>query len=123
MAETRKIVKVFMASPGDMAEERQAAKLVIDEFNLTWASALGYHVDLIGWEDTVSAYGRPQAIINRDLDQCEFFFGMMWRKWGTPPDGEGTFSSGFEEEFRHSVERHEQSGVPQISLLFKDVDA
>ncbi|SRR5216684_1180942 len=91
MVDTRKIVKVFLASPGDLRDERTTAKLAVDEFNNLWADSLGYHVELVGWEDTVSAYGRPQATINRDLERCEFFIGMMWKRWGTPPDVSGPY--------------------------------
>ena len=123
MPDTRKIVKVFLASPGDLQEERHAAKSVVDEFNNNWANHLGYQVELVGWEDTISAYGRPQATINRDLEQCEFFIGMMWKRWGTPPDVSGPFTSGFEEEFQTSVSNRQEKGSPEISLFFKNIGA
>ena len=123
MPDTRKIVKVFLASPGDLQEERHAAKSVVDEFNNNWADHLGYQVELVGWEDTVSAYGRPQATINRDLEQCEFFIGMMWKRWGTPPDVSGPFTSGFKEEFQTSVSKRQETGSPEISLFFKKIGA
>jgi hypothetical protein len=69
MADTRKIIKVFLASPGDLSDERRAAKAVVDEFNKLWADTLGYHVELVGWEDTVSRYGRPQELINQDKSE------------------------------------------------------
>jgi hypothetical protein len=121
MADTRKIVKVFLASPGDLSDERRAAKIVVDEFNKLWADTLGYHVELVGWEDTVSRYGRPQELINQDLDLCELFIGMMWKKWGTPPSVEGEYTSGFEEEFERSIRKRTQEARPEISLLFKQV--
>jgi hypothetical protein len=34
MAESRTIIRTFLASPGDLAEERQAAKEAVDEVNL-----------------------------------------------------------------------------------------
>ncbi len=118
----RKIIKVFLGSPGDLEEERKAAKVIVDEENANHANALGYHVDLVGWEDTVSQRRRAQDAINVDLDQCEYFIGLMWKKWGTPPGPEGhPYTSGFEEEYRRSVERHEKSGKPEISLLFKNI--
>jgi hypothetical protein len=64
MADSRKIVKVFLASPNDLQDERRAAKSVIDEFNKLWADSLGFHVELVGWEDTISGFGRPQELIN-----------------------------------------------------------
>lgn len=123
MADTRKIVKVFLASPGDLTEERRAAKLAVDDLNEMIADEFGYQVELVGWEDTVSVYGRPQATINLELGRCELFIGLMWKKWGTPPDVSGPYTSGFEEEFETSVQRHVAEGRPEISLLFKEVDA
>lgn len=118
----RKIIKVFLGSPGDLEDERKAAKFIVDEENSNHANALGYHIDLVGWEDTVSQRRRAQDAINVDLDQCEYFVGLMWKKWGTPPGTEGhPYSSGFEEEYRRSVNRHEKSGKPEISLLFKSI--
>lgn len=123
MTESRRIVKVFLASPSDLADERRAAKAIVDDFNASWADELGYQVELVGWEDTISEAGRPQAIINRDLEGCEIFVGMMWKRWGTPPDRGGKYTSGFEEEFRTSLARHKQTGQPVVSLLFKEIDA
>lgn len=121
MAESRKIVKAFLASPSDLADERRAAKAVVDEFNALFSGEFGYQVELVGWEDTVSVYGRPQATINRELERCELFVGMMWKRWGTPPGTSGSFTSGFEEEFHLSVSRRRKDGRPEISLFFKDV--
>lgn len=122
MAGTRQFIKVFLASPGDLAPERQVAKSIIDEFNSQLADALGYQVELFGWEDTLPGIGRPQAIINRELDGCDLFVGMLWKRWGTPP-GTETYTSGFEEEFGRSMTRNSKEGRPEINLLLKDIDA
>ncbi|MGA7867528.1 MAG: DUF4062 domain-containing protein, partial [Stellaceae bacterium] len=91
MADTRKILKVFLASPGDLPDERRAAKSVVDEVNGLFANEFGYQIELVGWEDTISSFGRPQAIINAELERCEFFIGLMWKRWGTPPDLSGPY--------------------------------
>jgi hypothetical protein len=122
MATSRKIIKVFLASPGDLPDERQAAKQVVDEFNKQWADFSGTHVELVGWEDTVSKFGRPQDLINRDLDQCEFFIGVMWKHWGSPPSKDSRYTSGFEEEFERAVASRRRSNRPEISLLFKEIE-
>lgn len=118
----RKIVRVFLASPGDLEDERSLAKATVDEFNETVGKSLGYHVDLVGWEDTIGGYGRPQSLINKDLEQCEYFIGLMWQRWGSRPDpSDGEFSSGFEEEFELSLRRRKSGTKPEISLFFKSV--
>jgi hypothetical protein len=122
MAGVRRFVKVFLASPSDLSEERKVAKVIVDDFNGQLADALGYQVELVGWEDTLLGVGRPQAIINRDLDGCDLFVGMLWKRWGTPP-GTEPYTSGFEEEFKRSMTRNAKEGRPEINLLLKDLDA
>lgn len=121
MPSTRKIIRAFLASPGDLQEERKAIRDVVDEFNESWANELGYQIELIGWEETVAGFGRPQHLINQDLDRCDLFLGMIWKRWGTPPDHNGEFSSGFEEEFERSMARCEETRSPEISLFFKQI--
>ena len=121
MPSTRKILRAFLASPGDLQEERKAVRDVVAEFNESWADVLGYQIELLGWEDTVAGFGRPQQLINQDVDRCDLFIGLMWKRWGTPPDKDGNFSSGFHEEFEQSIARREHSGSPEIALFFKEI--
>lgn len=100
MADTKKHIRVFLASPGDLQTERLAATAVIEQFNKSWSDFSRYHVDLIRWEDTLPQYGRAQGIINQDLVTCELFVGMLWEQWGTPPATGNEYSSGFEESSR-----------------------
>ena len=121
MSSTRKILRAFLASPGDLQEERKAVDGVITEFNKSWADALGYQIELLGWEDTVAGFGRPQHLINPEVDRCDLFIGLMWKRWGTPPDKDGEFSSGFEEEFKRAMDRREHSKSPEIALFFRKI--
>ena len=121
MSGTRKILRTFLASPGDLQEERKAVRDVVAEFNESWADELGYQIELLGWEDTVAGFGRPQHLINQDVDRCDLFIGLIWKRWGTPPDKDGKFSSGFHEEFERSIARRENSGSPEIALFFKEI--
>ena len=121
MSSTREILYTFLASPSDLQEERKAIRDVVTEFNECWAEHFGYHIELLGWEDTVAGFGRPQHLINQDVDRCDLFIGLIWKRWGTPPDRDGTFSSGFQEEFERSITRREKSGSPEIALFFKEI--
>ena len=119
MPSTRKILRAFLASPGDLQDERRAIRDVVVEFNESWADELGYQIELLGWEETVSGYGRPQHLINQEVDRCDLFIGMIWKRWGTPPSGSGEFTSGFHEEFERAMARRERGDSPEISLFFK----
>lgn len=122
MPSTRKILRAFLASPGDLQDERRAIRDVVVEFNESWADELGYQVELLGWEETVAGYGRPQHLINQEVDRCDLFIGMIWKRWGTLPSRSDEFTSGFHEEFERSMARHERSDSPEISLFFKTID-
>src|SRR5713101_6663312 len=93
----KKTLTVFLASPGDLEDERRRTREVVDELNRSLCRAPGIYIDLLGWEDTLPGYGRPQEQINRDLDKCQLFIGMLWERWVTPPGDQ--YSSGFEEEY------------------------
>ncbi|QXZ11888.1 DUF4062 domain-containing protein [Pseudomonas sp. AO-1] len=99
------------------------AKQVADELNSMLSLKLNVHIELVGWEDTVSSAGRPQEIINRDLERCDVFIGILWKRWGSAPDNESKYESGFEEEFAIATTGHRNCKKPLISLFFKKIDA
>ncbi|MPZ17397.1 MAG: DUF4062 domain-containing protein [Luteitalea sp.] len=117
----RNVLTVFIASPSDLAPERQRAFDVVADVNdvlrpTNWA------IELLGWEDTLPGYGRPQALINRDVERCDLFIGAVWRRWGTAPATDSLFSSGLEEEFSIAVKRRDRTPSPEIWVFFKKVD-
>ena len=114
---TRRVLRVFLASPGDLIEERMAAERVVASLNKTIGRRLQWHIDLHKWEDKTPGMGRPQSIINPDVDQCDLFVGLLWEHWG---HATGKYSSGFEEEFERARARHQEMGEPQIWLVFKE---
>jgi HEAT repeat protein len=116
MQNTRRVLNVFLASPGDVVEEREIAAEVVDRLNKSIGPKFAWHIDLHRWEDTKPAYGRPQSIINPAVDACDLFIGLLWERWGQPT---GTYSSGFQEEFERATSRRESSGRPEIWLVFK----
>ncbi|MEL7237852.1 MAG: DUF4062 domain-containing protein, partial [Planctomycetota bacterium] len=76
-------IKVFIASPGDLAVERRAFKDQIDELNDGYGIGAKVKFTPLGWEDAISTVGRrPQGVINQDIDACDVFILVMWRRWG-----------------------------------------
>ena len=114
-----KVLRVFLASPGDLAEERRAARRVVEELNSVFCREFDWHVELYGWEDTLPGSGRPQGLINKEVAECNLFVGVLWRRWGHPT---GKYSSGFEEEFELARDRWSGSAEPEIWLCFKEVE-
>lgn len=115
----RKVLTIFLATPGDLSEERHKTREAVDRFCKVMGSRLGWHIDLLGWEDTLPGYARPQSLINQDVERCDLFIGILWRRWG---QSTGRYESGFLEEFTLARERHGRTGKPDIWLFFKFVD-
>lgn len=115
----RKILSVFVASPGDLRQEREILKREVERVNKILGKRIGWQIEVLGWEDTLPGFARPQALINKDVTICDLFIGMLWKRWGTDTD---KYSSGFEEEFSIAHERRSTSDRPEIWLYFKQVD-
>ncbi|UXY32750.1 DUF4062 domain-containing protein [Streptomyces sp. HUAS TT20] len=109
---------VFIASPGDLVDERNAVRQAVASVNSLFASKVALRLRVTGWEETQPSFGRPQAVINPLVEQCDVFIGLLYRKWGTPT---GEYTSGFEEEYEQAASRARNGERPRISIFFKRV--
>ena len=105
MPTTQTVFQVFVASPSDVAEEREILNSVIDEINQTYGDTDKIRLELVKWE-THSRPGfatDPQDLINRQIgDAYDIFLGIMWGRFGTPTL---RADSGTEEEFDRALSR------------------
>jgi hypothetical protein len=117
MADTRTVIRTFLASPGDVGPERDAASEIVSELNAIWSKFLGLTLELIRWE--THAYpgigDDAQFVINEEIaDDYDLFVGIMWMKFGTPTQRAG---SGTEEEFNRAYQRYTRD--PQsVRIMF-----
>ena len=121
---SKRKIRVFIASPGDLRDERQAFRDAVDDLNTGFADGANVEFESLGWEDTLASTGRRnQGVINEDIDKCDVFILTMHRRWGQPaPDAEH-YSSYTEEEFHRALERWKTTSTPEIFVFFKHVDA
>lgn len=112
------VIKVFIASPGDLAEERDLFPLILGQLNEIKAEGVDVQLKPLGWEDTLPGWGRPQGLINEDVRQCDIFVMLLWKRWGTPS---GEFTSGTEEEFHIAYKLFKQTSSPYLLLYFRSV--
>lgn len=117
-----KNIKVFLASPGDLAPERKIFKDRIDELNKGFADAIDLEFVPLGWEDVLATTGRrPQDVINREVDECDLFVLALHRRWGQKaPDSK--YTSYTEEEFYRAFNRWKKLKTPEVLVFFKDID-
>src|ERR1700677_4512343 len=80
------ILRVLIASPSDLAEEREAATQAIHEWNALHAADDSLVLLPVKWEThaTPRAGIRPQQAINEQLVQsADIVVGLFWTKFGT----------------------------------------
>jgi hypothetical protein len=107
-------LRVFLASPGDVPQEREALPRVVDEFNVTIGPLSDCRLEAIRWETHATPdAGRAQAVLNDQLSDYDIFIGIMWRRFGTPT---GVAGSGTEEEYRIAFQRWRTN--PELVLMF-----
>lgn len=120
---SKRIIQVFIASPGDLVEERNAFRKTIDGLNIGFGDGAGVEYVALGWEDTLASTGRRnQSVINEDIDTCDVFILAMFRRWGQTAADAKPYSSYTEEEFHRAFERWKKTQAPEIFVFFKHVD-
>jgi hypothetical protein len=116
------VVKVFMASPSDLAREREVFSQTVAKLNEGFAAGANARIEPLRWELLPSTYGhRPQDIINTMIDECDVFILALHMRWGQKPK-DGAFSSYTEEEFRRAEALFLSSGKPRIVVLLKRIE-
>jgi hypothetical protein len=117
--ESKLILKIFVASPGDLQEERDLAETAIQEINDSYLVGKNYTLKLVKWEkDTYVSYGHhPQFIINRQTaGKYHAILVMFWKRVGTktPKSISGTV-----EELQLAAKLRKRNGSPHIMIYFK----
>lgn len=110
MAYQATVIPVMIASPGDVADERELIRSIIHDWNDVNAEASKVMLAAIGWETHSSPElgARPQELINmRVLKNCDLLIGVFWTRLGTPT---GKSPSGTVEE----IEEHVAAGKPAM---------
>ena len=113
---TRRI-RIFISSPGDVKEERDALEELIKE---DLQHKLDHHDDLflqpVRWE----TFGRPalgdiQANLFEQLGDYDIFVGIFWNRFGTPTDD---YDSGSEAEFYDAYSRWLEDTSRPVLMYF-----
>jgi hypothetical protein len=115
-------IKLFLASPDDVKDERDALSGLVREVNdvlAFLAPERELRLELLRYEThTFPDYGQAQDVINRQIPaDYDIFLGIMWKRCGTPT---ATSQSGTIEEFHRALARREQTGSPTIMFYFCD---
>lgn len=112
-----KKIKLFMASPSDTSEEREAFVEIINSINRSRAEKEGFHLEPVEWEKyAYPEAANPQVIINELLDDAEVVVVAFWNKFGAPTE---KFPSGTMEELFLALNKRKTTGSPSIKIYFR----
>ena len=86
---TVEILKVVVASPADVAEERDLVERVADELNRHSAKDRGLGIEVARWEtDSYPGFhlDGPQGLVDEVLkiEDADIVVGIFWTRFGTP---------------------------------------
>ena len=121
MPDSLKKLRIFAASPSDVAGERAKLETVVDSLK-PMADYLGLTLEVVDWREVVPDAGRPQQVIFDQLKPTswDIFIGILWHRFGTPPGAKDKtgkdYLSGTEEEFKTAYELWKQHGKPRMVL-------
>ena len=122
MATRETVLRVFVASPGDVADARKRLGPIVEELNLILSRSIGVRLELVMWEThTYPGIGEDaQDVINRQIGEFDIFLGIMWLRFGEPT---GRAGSGTEEEFDRALQRYKADHrAVQLMFYFRDAE-
>jgi HEAT repeat protein len=118
--ETKRTLRIVVASPADVQAEREALPAIIEELNRGIAGDRGLMFELSSWEnDGYPGLDRqgPQGLLDKILkiENCDVLIGIFWKRFGTPTP---TAASGTEHEILQAYESWEAKGHPHVLIYF-----
>lgn len=111
MAYQATILNVMIASPSDVAEERQLIRDAIYEWNAIHSKQFEIMLNPVGWETHVAPEmgATPQEIINkRILKDADILLAIFWTRLGTET---GEYVSGTVEEISRHIKSEKLTSI------------
>lgn len=116
-------IQVVLASPSDLADERQMIKDLVNSLNPLYMKN-GICIDLRMWENSTPGMNAdgPQGLIDMDLEitNADLFICMYWKKIGTKLANEDV--AGTEHELNLALDSYHKRRKPDIKTFFKVID-
>ncbi|WP_223559360.1 hypothetical protein [Chryseobacterium lathyri] len=115
---TTNLLRIFLASPGDVEPERKMIYSLKDEWDLLFGGGNDIKFEIRGWEN----YSYPgvgedaQDVVNKTIkDDYEIFIGIFWQKLGTQTK---RAASGTVEEFERAMTKFKQDKENTHILMY-----
>jgi hypothetical protein len=115
----RKLLRVFVACPGDVEDEKERLGKVIESLQFD-ADQQGFVLRKLEWRQCVPDLGPPQDVIFRQVnpEAWDIFIAILWTRFGTPcgifEPGTNRELTGTEAEILKAIEMHKARGRPRV---------
>lgn len=91
-------LRIFLASPGDLPDERKVVRACVDEYNARRKGESNVTYEVLGWERVRGTARRPQEAINELIEESHFLIALFKGSWGSESGSPWGYTSGSEEE-------------------------
>ncbi|SDB93284.1 Tetratricopeptide repeat-containing protein [Raineyella antarctica] len=115
-------LRIFLASPGDLKDEREVVRRCVDEFNARSAGVSHVRYEVVGWDRVRGTARRPQEAIDELISESHFLVTLFKGSWGSEPGGPWGYTSGTEEELFTGLLELGQSEQPMRDVWVAFLD-
>ncbi|MCW2768439.1 MAG: Tetratricopeptide repeat [Nocardioides sp.] len=91
-------LRIFLASPGDLDDQRAVVRECVDEHNAERGGRCGVTYEVVEWDRVRGTARRPQEAINELITECHFMITLFKKSWGSASGSPWGYTSGTEEE-------------------------
>ena len=91
-------LRIFLASPGDLPNERQTIRVCVDEYNARRSEISQVRFEIVAWDQVRGTARRAQGAINELVEESHYLVALFKRAWGSEPGSPWGYTSGTEEE-------------------------
>lgn len=114
------VKRVFVAYPSDVSYERDIIEEVITSINRHFRF-IGYEYEFFDWKKSLPGIGHTQKDIEKEIDPCEVFLGLFWKRYGELSIYNPLISN-TEEEFRYALNLYNLGYNIHIIMYFKELE-
>lgn len=114
-----KVLKIFIASPSNLTEEREYIRKIVDRINSTIGKRINIFLQILSWENSVYADigADAQDVINKQInDNYDVFIGLMWDRVGSETK---RALSGTIEEYERAYNKYIFNKNTKLMMYFK----
>ena len=116
-------LRIFLASPGDLEDERAAVRACVEEHKARRRGQGNVTYEVIGWDRVRGTARRAQEAIDELIAESHFMIVLFKRAWGSEPGSPWGYTSGTEEELFTGLLELGQPEQPMRDVWVGFIDA